>query len=382
MHYAFNSLAEKGALLMRQDTLASAEARADKMRLEDIDTPALLVDLDAMESNLRRMAEFFRSRPCKLRPHFKNHKAPALARKQLEAGAIGMTCATLREAEILICHGLKNILIANEIVDEGKLNHLAEIAHSASVVVAVDNELVIGEMARIQRNRRAQFEVVVDINIGLNRCGVSPGEAAVSLARRAASAGLKVRGIMGYDGQHQAAPPSPERDLQVREGCMALVDTAARIERAGIPVSIVSTGGSGTYSISGQCPGITDVQAGSYLLMDTRYSKLGAPFCRSLTVLTTVVSKRSAENAVIDGGLKAMSGERGLPQIKDVPGATLTALHAEHAPLKLDPAASVAVEVGKKVEVWVEYSDTTVNLHSRMYGVRHGAVEEIFSIEH
>jgi D-serine deaminase-like pyridoxal phosphate-dependent protein len=352
------------------------------MRVEEIDTPALLVDLDAMESNLQQMAGFFAGRSCKLRPHFKNHKTPALARKQLEAGAIGITCATLREAEILIQSKLGSVLIANEVVDEGKLNHLAELTHRASVVVAVDSELVVGDMARIQRNHQAQFEVVVDLNIGLNRCGVPSGEAAVSLAKRAASAGLQVRGVMGYDGHLQSAPPSPERDAQVRAGCKALSDTAALIEGAGIPASIVSTGGSGTYSISGQCAGITDVQAGSYLLMDTRYMGLGAPFRRSLTVLATVVSKHNAGNAVIDCGVKALSGERGLPLIKDIPGAKVAALHAEHAPLVLDPIASPAVAVGKKIELWVEYSDATVNLHSRMYGVRNGEVEEVFQIEH
>lgn len=352
------------------------------MRLEEIDTPALLVDLDAMESNLQGMASFFQSRPCKLRPHFKNHKTPAFARKQIEAGAIGITCATLREAEILVDHGMRNVLIANEIVDEGKLSRLAELCGTASVVVAIDNDAVVAKMAQIQRERNAQFEVVVDINLGLNRCGVSSGEAAVDLARRALSVGLKVRGIMGYDGQHQAAPPSSQRDRQVRECCKSLSDTAALMEGAGIPVSIVSTGGTGTYSISGECTGITDVQAGSYLLMDTRYMNLGAPFRRAITVLATVVSKRNSENAVIDCGVKAMSGERGLPLIKSVPGAIVAALHAEHAPLELDPAASSLIEVGKKIELWVEYSDASVNLHSRMYGVRNGEVEEVFSIEH
>lgn len=352
------------------------------MTVKEIDTPALLVDLDVMESNLERMSAFFRIRSCKLRPHFKNHKTPAFARKQMEAGAIGMTCATLREAEILVDHGIRSVLIANEIVDEGKLNRLAELSREASVIVAVDNDSVVAEMARIQRNRNAQLGVVVDINIGLDRCGVSSGEAALSLARRAMSAGLNVRGIMGYDGQHQAAPPSPERDAGVRERCQALADTAELMEGAGIPVSIVSTGGTGTYSISGECPGITDVQAGSYLLMDTRYMNLGVPFGRSITVLATVVSKRDAENAVIDCGVKALSGERGLPLIKDVPGARVAALHAEHAPLVLDRAASPVVEVGNKIEVWVEYSDATVNLHSQMYGVRNGEVEEVFLIEH
>jgi D-serine deaminase-like pyridoxal phosphate-dependent protein len=352
------------------------------MKMEEIDTPALVVDLDAMESNLHQMAAFFSDRPCKVRPHFKNHKAPALARRQVQAGAIGITCATLREAEILVAHGLGSVLIANEIVGEGKLNRLAELSAAASVAVAVDNAAVIRDMARVQRNRGAQIQVVVDIDIGLNRCGVPPGEPAVALARQAADAGLRVIGIMGYDGQHQAAAPGPQRDQQVREGCGNLAATAALMNDAGMPVSIVSTGGTGTYSISGQCVGITDVQAGSYLLMDTRYMNLGAPFRRSLAVLSTVVSKRDAQNAVIDCGVKAMSGERGLPTVKNLPGAKIVALHAEHAPLALDPAASAALEVGARIEIWVEYSDATVNLHSRMYGVRNGQVEEIFQIEH
>lgn len=352
------------------------------MKLRDIDTPALLVDLDAMECNLKMLAEFFVSRQCKARPHFKNHKAPALARRQLESGAIGMTCATLREAEILVGNGVESVLIANEIVEESKLYRLAELVRGASVVVAIDNEAVVRDMARIQRNHKTQFEVVVDINIGLNRCGVAPGGPATELAILAASAGLKVCGVMGFDGHHQAQAPSPERDRDVRTGCRTLAKCAELIESSGIPVSIVSTGGTGTYSISGDCPGITDVQVGSYLLMDTRYLGLGAPFCRALTVLGTIVSKRGLEHAVLDCGMKAISGERGLPTLKAVTGAKLVALHAEHSLIEIDPQLQNTIEVGEKIEIWVHYSDATVNLHSRLYGVRNGEVEEVFRIEH
>lgn len=352
------------------------------MKVQEIDTPALLVDLDAMEANLKKMAGYFAGRRCKARPHFKNHKAPALARKQLNLGAVGMTCATLREAEILVEHGVQSVLIANEIADEAKLDRLAELSRRASVMVAVDNECVFSDMARVQRNRKVQFEVVVDINIGLDRCGVPPGEPAVELAKSAARQGFKVRGIMGYDGHLQSEPPSEERDAMVRRGCNALADSAALIEGSGIPVEIVSTGGTGTHSISGDCPGITDVQVGSYLLMDTRYMNLGAPFCRALTVLGTVVSKRDAGHAVLDCGVKAISGERGLPELKEVRDAKLTALHAEHALIEIHPDSSSSIEVGEKLEVWVQYSDATVNLHSRMYGVRNDEVEEIFRIEH
>ncbi len=352
------------------------------MKVDNIDTPALLVELDAMESNLQRMARFFAAQRCKLRPHFKNHKVPALAQRQLDHGAIGITCATLREAEILVQHGIQNVLIANEVAGESKLERLADLSRAASVVVAVDCESILADMARVQRNRNAKFEVVVDIDIGLNRCGVPPGEPALALAKRAAIEGISVRGIMGYDGQFQAAPPSPERDERVRLESKALVNSAALMQAAGFPCSIVSTGGTGTYSLSGIIPGITDIQAGSYLLMDTRYLGLGAPFLRSLTVLATVISMRGGGRAVLDCGVKALSGERGLSALKDVPAGKLIALHAEHALVEIAPHSDSGIKVGKKLEIWVQYSDATVNLHSRLFGVRHGQVEEIFQIEH
>jgi D-serine deaminase-like pyridoxal phosphate-dependent protein len=353
------------------------------MKVEQIKTPALLVDLDAMESNLRGMASFFRDRRCKLRPHFKNHKVPRLAWRQIRAGAIGMTCATLREAEILVDHGIGSILIANEIAGQEKPERLADLSRHASVMVAVDNCHSVRDLATAQRNRKAQIEVLVDVNIGLNRCGVAPGQAALELARYAAAQGLEVRGIMGYDGHLQAVPPSPERDEIVRQGSKAIVESAALLESAGIDASTIrSTGGTGTYAVSGDYPGITEIQAGSYLLMDNIYLSRGAPFQRSLSVLATVISTRGKEHAVLDCGVKAISGERGLPAVKDVPGARLTALHAEHALVELDPHVSPELTPGQKVQVWVHYSDATVNLHSQMFGVRHGELEEIFKIEH
>ncbi len=352
------------------------------MKVHQIPTPALLVDLDAMEFNLQRMASYFADKPCKLRPHFKNHKVPSLAWKQIRAGAIGITCATLREAEILVHHGVENILIANEIAGDLKPERLAELSTHASVVVAIDNCIGAKELARAQRNKKGQIEVVVDINVGLDRCGVQPGEAALDLAKCAAAEGLSVRGVMGYDGQFQATPPSAERDYSVREGSKSLVNSATLLESAGIPVSIVSTGGTGTYYVSGECAGITDIQAGSYLLMDTLYVERGTSFRRSLSVLATVISTRGSGHAVIDCGVKAMSGERGLSAVKNLPGVSLTALHAEHGLLQIQTDSSAALEVGQRIELWVRYSDATVNLHSSMFGVRHGEVEEVFGIEH
>ena len=351
------------------------------MKLAQVKTPALIVDLDAMERNLRDMANFFDGRPCKLRPHFKNHKTPMFAWKQVRAGAIGMTCATVREAEILVEHGIASVLIANEIGGQEKPERLAELSRHASVMVCVDNCYSIRDLAAAQRDRKSQIEVLVDVNTGLNRCGVEPGQAALDLARYALEHGLAVRGIMGYEGHLQAVPPSPARDEIVRQGSKAIVDSAKLLENVGIPAPIRSTGGTGTYAVAGDYPGITEIQAGSYLLMDNIYVSRRAPFQRSLTVLATVISTRGREHAVLDSGVKAVSGERGLPTLKDVPDARLTALHAEHAIVELD-AQSPPLTPGQKVEVWVHYSDATVNLHSKMYGVRHGQLEEVFPIEH
>lgn len=212
------------------------------MNLGEIKTPALVVDLDATEANLRGMADFFAGRACKLRPHFKNHKSPMLAWKQIRAGAIGMTCATVREAEVLVEHGIDSILIANEIAGNEKPERLADLCRQASVMVCIDNCHSVADLAAAQRNRRSQIQVLIDVNIGLNRCGVAPGDAVLQLARHALEHGLAVRGVMGYDGHLQAVAPSPERDELVRQGSKAIVDSAALLEVAGIPALIRSTG--------------------------------------------------------------------------------------------------------------------------------------------
>jgi D-serine deaminase-like pyridoxal phosphate-dependent protein len=352
------------------------------VKVEEINTPALLVDLDAMEFNLHRMAGIFAETPAKLRPHFKNHKCPLLARKQIRAGAIGLTCATVREAEILVYHGVESILIANEVAGESKARRIAELSRYSSVIVAVDSMSGVSDLARAQRNEGIPIEVVIDLDLGLDRCGVQPGDAAVDLARAVVEQGLAFRGLMGYDGHLQALPANEQQEKLAREGSKQLVSTAEAIRSLGIPVTIISTGGTGTYGISGVYPGITEIQAGSYLLMDDLYVDRGSRFQRSLTVLTTVISKRGSRKAVIDCGVKAISGERGLSKVKAIDGVHLKALHAEHGLLEIDQELARPLEIGQRIELWVRYSDATVNLHTFLHGVRHGEVEEIFRIEH
>jgi len=350
------------------------------MNTNELDTPALLLDMDCMESNLRQMASFLRNTPAKLRPHFKNHRMLVLARKQLEAGAIGMTCARLRQAELLIQSGIKNILIANEIAGEAKLRQFVDLSRQADVIVAVDNEKVVADLARLSRNQNTQANVLVDIDVGLKRCGVATAEAALRLARLVVEKGLKFRGVMGYEGHLQPIVPGTEKEQTVKSSMQLLMNSKQLLEREGLPAEIASCGGTGTYSIMASFPGVTEIQAGSYLLMDSWYKTYAPEFKLALSLLVTVISKTPGERVIVDAGVKALSGERGLPSVKAINGLRLKALHAEHGVIEIqDP--SVAVEVGDKIELWVHYHDGTINLHRRAFGIRNGVVEEVFKIE-
>ena len=351
-----------------------------KLKKADIETPALLVDLDVMERNLETMARFFCNRPAKLRPHFKNHRVLELAARQMEHGAIGITCARVWQAERLVNFGIREILIANEIAGDEAVARFVELSREAPVIVAVDNPKVVADMARCGRNSKAEPNVVVDVDVGLKRCGVPPGEPAASLAKLVVESGLKFRGLMGYEGHLQSRPPGPEKQRAVTEALQDLVQTKGLIESQGIPVEILSCGGTGDYSISGALPGVTENQAGSYLLMDTWYAPVVSDFKVALSVLATVISKTAGERLVVDAGCKAISAERGLPSVKGISGLTVKALHAEHAPIEIRDGA-VNVEVGDKIEIAVQYHDGTVNLHRRMYGIRNGEVERVFTIE-
>jgi D-serine deaminase-like pyridoxal phosphate-dependent protein len=350
------------------------------MKTHELDTPALLVDLNNMESNLARMAGFLRQTPAKLRPHFKNHRIVSLAKRQLEAGAIGMTCARLSQAEVLIQNGIRSVLIANEIVGEAPIKRFLELSQQADLIAPVDNEAVVADMARLARDKKTQASVLVDLDVGLKRCGVPTMEAALRLARVVTEKGLRLRGVMAYEGHLQPIIPGPEKERAVRSAMQFLTDAKNLMQREGLPAEIASCGGTGTYSFMAPFPGVTEIQAGSYLLMDTWYKDFAPEFKLTLSLLVTVISKTPGQRIVVDAGVKALSGERGLPSVKELSGLRLKALHAEHGVIEIMDS-SVPVEVGDKIELWVHYHDGTINLHKRAYGIRSGQVEEVFTIE-
>ena len=219
-------------------------------RLQDIPTPALVVDIAALDRNIRRMAEFFASGPCRLRPHFKAHKTPEIARRQLAAGScVGLTCATVSEAEIAagVC---SDLLIANELIGPGKCDRAAVLAGRVQVTVAVDSTAGVRELAAAARNADVTIGVVVDLNVGQTRCGVLPGEAAVRLARQAAGTkGVILRGLMGYEGHIVSIPDRADRETRTRAAMAGLVSTAALLREEGLNCEIVSAGGTGDGSV-------------------------------------------------------------------------------------------------------------------------------------
>ena len=349
------------------------------MRVIDIPTPALLVDVPAMDRNIKRMADFFASRRCKLRPHFKAHKTPEIARRQLAAGSCtGLTCATVSEAEAVAAIA-SDILIANEIIDADKCRRVASLASQATITIAADSVAGLARMSAAATAAGATIGVLIDLNVGQNRCGVPPGDEAVSLARRAsAMAGLRLRGLMGYEGHAVGIPDRRERETAVRRSMDRLASTARLFAAVGLPTDVVSGGGSGSYDISSTYDEISEIQAGSYALMDTDYGKLGMPFEHALSVLGTIVSRTTAERCVADCGHKSCTKDHGHPSVKSLEGASVLALNDEHATIAI-PASS-AIKIGDRIQLLPSHIDPTMNLHDVVYAIEGGAVIDMWPI--
>jgi D-serine deaminase-like pyridoxal phosphate-dependent protein len=319
------------------------------MRLDEVATPALVVDRGALERNLATMASAWPGR--RLRPHVKAHKCTGLARRQAELGHPGFTCATVREVEGMAAAGLgEDLLLANEVLGMRRLGAVAEAG--ARVTVAVDSEAVL--RAAVDGGVR---EVLVDVNVGLPRCGCAPEDAG-RLADAARAAGLAVRGVMGYEGHLMLVADPADRARQAEE-CMALLQRA----HADVGGDILSGGGTGTWRSN---TAVTELQAGSYALMDTAYAALpDVPFEQALTVLATVVSVNPGGWAVADAGLKAFGMDHGNPSL---PGATVWYCSDEHTVFSADGDAPLP-PVGARVRLLPAHVDPTCALHERMWVV-------------
>jgi D-serine deaminase-like pyridoxal phosphate-dependent protein len=355
-----------------------ADARLGRS-LGEIDTPTLLLDRAASDRNLARMAAFFRDRPAKLRPHFKNHKCVSLARRQIAAGAIGMTCATLREAELLVEHGFDNLLIANQVVGEAKTARLALLARRARIGVAIDDWQQAAAVSQAAAAVGSVVHLLVEVDIGMGRCGVAPGAAAVELARRLTTLpGVSFAGLQAYEGHLVNVLDRAERAERARAAMQQAIDTRRMIEAEGIRVACVSGCSSATYDCTGAMEGVDEVQAGTYATMDRQYQRLAPEFEIALSVQVRVISRPGPNKAVLDVGVKGAGSEFGVPAIRDFPDVEISSfLSEEHVVVRNTPDW----KIGQIVQLIPSHACTTCNLHREIVVHEDGRVVEIWPIE-
>jgi D-serine deaminase-like pyridoxal phosphate-dependent protein len=346
--------------------------------LAALDTPQLLIDLDIVDANMKRMFDACHGRGVKVRVHFKSLKCTGLARYIARAGADGFLCAKLNEAEALVDAGITDVFVANQVVGAAKLKRLAELARRASVRVCVDDADNVAEMSRAAQAEGTTIGVLVEVDTGMNRCGVEPGEPALALARKVHdSAGLHFVGLQGYDGHLQLLAEPAEKKAKCLQALDKLIGTRRLIEKAGLPVEEVTGAGTGTWEYVAAHDGISEIQPGSFILMDCAYNQVRPEFGCSLSILTTVISRRPAWY-VLDAGSKAISKDFGLPQIKGRPQEKLTRLSEEHATVEADTAD---VRIGERREVIPAHCCATMNLHRNCVAFRKGKVEALWPIE-
>jgi len=350
------------------------------LKKEELDTPVLWVDLDALERNVADVAEYVRAAGVGWRPHVKGIKVPAIAHLALAAGALGVTCAKLGEAEVMAAAGIRDILIANQVVGRQKITRLVHLRRQADVKVAVDSVENVAELGRAAVTNGVELGVVVEVDVGLERAGVAPGGPAVELSRRVhETPGLRYQGLMGWEGQARRIEDLDARRAVIEESVGRLTSTAQQCREAGLPVAIVSAGGTGTYYVTARQPGVTEIQAGGAVFGEVASQRWGVGTRPALFVRTTVTSRPTPTRIIIDAGFKALPAWHSTPEPVGLPGVVSYQTSAEHSTLNL-AAAALTVKVGDALDILVGYGDETVCLHDTLYGVREGVVETVWPI--
>ncbi len=347
--------------------------------VRELDTPALLVDLEAMDRNLKRMAERLAGGQLRLRPHAKTHKSPILARKQLDLGAMGICCQKPSEAEVMVAGGVTDILVSSEVASPAKLRRLAALAFHARLLVVVDHRRGVEMLSEAVSASGVRIDVLVDVDVGQERCGTRPGEAAAELGKYADGLpGLSLRGFQAYEGRAQHVEGFENRRRVYGEAIGRIRETIEAFERAGLPAEVRSGGGTGTWRWDLEAGALTELQAGSYIFMDAHYRSIGGPdgpvyddFEPSLFVLSIVVSAPAPDRAVVDAGYKSLSTDSGMPLCVDLAEAIYRPAGDEHGILDLGSSAR-RPEIGQPLLFQPSHCDTTINLFDRYHGVRGG----------
>jgi len=359
------------------------------MTRDEIPTPALLLDLDRFERNIARMAAHVRAAGKSLRPHAKTHRCPEIARRQVAAGALGVACAKLGEAEVMARAGVRGLLITTEVVAPSAIRRLTRlVAEAPDTMVVVDNPQNVETLARAAADDRVTLDVLIDIDVGGRRTGAQPGDAAVSLGRLVASkSSLRLRGLQGYAGHCAHVVGWEARRRASHEAMAPLMETRRRFEVIGLPVEIVAGGSTGTHDIDVELEGLTELQSGSYCVMDVDYRRIGGrrgeamtEFEMALTVIATVVSVPTGDRAMVDAGLKAFSTDKPFaPEPVERPGIEYGFAGDEHGRLTvLDRQRPV--RLGERIEFFPPHCDPTFNLYDRVWCVRGGKVEAVWDI--
>jgi D-serine deaminase-like pyridoxal phosphate-dependent protein len=345
-----------------------------------LDTPALWVDLDALERNIAYLADYFRAAGVHWRPHVKGIKVPAIAHKALAAGATGVTCAKLGEAEVMAAAGIDDILVANQVVGPEKIGRLTNLRHHADVKVCVDDPGNIAELGRAATSSGVELGVLVEVDIGMARAGVLPGPRTVELAHLVHDTpGLRFLGLMGWEGQARAIDDLDLRRREIERSVGQLTASAAACRRDGLPVPIVSAGGSGTYYVTAFQAGITEIQAGGAIFSDVSCQNWGVETEPCLFVRATVTSRPAPDRMVVDAGFKALPPWKVAPKALGIDGVKALDFSAEHCVLTLEGNRE-APSVGEAIDFLVGYGDVTVCLYDELVGLRRGAVEMVWPV--
>ncbi len=355
------------------------------MTLAEIDTPALVLELSAFERNLRLLPASLPSGRVRVRPHAKTHKCPEIAQRQLSAGAVGVCCQKVSEAEAMVNGGILDIHLSNEIVGACKLEALAALAKRARVSVCADDAGNVSDLAAAASGAGCRLDVMVEINVGSDRCGVSPGGAALDLARQIArSPHLRFAGLQAYYGPAQHMRSAGQRREAAAAAAEQALKTKALLLAYGIACPIITGGGTGSYVFDAASGVYDEIQPGSYVFMDADYARnepsAGTPvFEQSLFVWTTVMSRPTAGLGAVDAGIKALSNDSGPPLVKGRPDIDYIRGADEHGVLRFH-VPSQAPRVGDKLLLVPGHCDPTVNLHDWIVGVRGDQVEVVWPV--
>ena len=350
------------------------------IQLGEVETPFLWTELDCLERNVNTLAAHFQDAGVNWRPHTKGIKTPAIAHKLLDAGAIGVTCAKLGEAEVMVAAGIRDILVANQVVGPHKIARLVHLCRTADVKVVADNSDVVRTIGEAASQIGVTVGLLVEVNTGMNRAGVAPGEATVALAQQIANTpGLRLAGLMTWEG-HMLSESDPELRRQGIEAAIAqITETADACRSAGLTIDIVSAGGSGTYKVTPFLPGVTEIEAGGAIFCDMTYQGWGVDLEPALFVRAMVTSRPASNRIICDAGFKTLPRGYATPKAIGIEHVDKIAFSAEHGIITLNQP-NTTLQVGDSFDFIVGYGDATVFLHDQLYGVRNGLVEAVWPI--